>query len=255
MSAPENANPPMKRDELEPDIRGWPMWEEKCEKLLAKMVEGIETDAERADVYFNADFRGVFDAFVGQMLRWATNKDGGTVAKWAGEATASLFRTLHDNRKDLEQNETFRESEKALRRIRTNLRATPAGRFVDDEVWKAAEEKSWGEVFDSLPVAEQELLGKDDKWAKYRRVYSGLEDFGPETARDWFDKIIWPRLQEREDEFLAEPDIVNSQTYKTVSGKKGRAYISDFQKQFWQATRALSKRPKGHIRGIHRPHW
>jgi hypothetical protein len=203
---------------------------------------------------FEADFMEVFDAFLNQLLQWATSKNS-TVAASAGAATARLFRTLHDSRKELEQNETFRKTNKTLRQIKTNLRATPAGRFVDDEVWKAARERHWGQVYACFPAEDQKDIRKVSRWEEYRRVYSKLEDFGPETAQDWFDEIVWPRLQPRQDEFLAEPAIINSQTYKSAVKNKRRAYLSDFRKQFWQATQALAKRPKGYIRGVHRPRW
>jgi hypothetical protein len=244
----------LEEDDLNPNIRGLPAWELQCEEALRGMVACIETNAEREDICFDADFMAVFEAFLDQLLTWALADTGKPINKRAGAAVASLLKRLNDSRKELEKNAQFKSTYANLKELK-NLTSSPTRRYAVEEIAKAARAHSMAEITAALPSAEGQQIWDAARFGGELSMYLEIGGFCAETAQQWFDKIIWPRLREREKEFLSEPEVQESQVYKSAEIKKGRAYLSDFKRQFRQATETLAKRPPGLMYGVNRPRW
>lgn len=222
------------------------------------MAAAVERAGNRAEIIFVADFLPQIEDSLEQLIQWAERTDEHPTREWSGRALARLSKTLHDARKRVVLNRHFAQEEKRLAKHKNLLAGgTSTRRFVIETLEEACGQRDHLFMLDHLnlkPTATT-LAQKARRFGIPSRDLGlvKLADFSVKSAPEWFAKVIWPRLKDRESEIMGDAQLVSSQTYRTKVAKNGRVYLSDFEAQFCDATMTLARRPPGTMRGVERP--
>ena len=74
---------------------------------------------------------------------------------------------------------------------------------------------------------------------------SGIPPFGPSSAVEWFEKVVWPELCRRKPELAANPQISDLKK----ANKSGKFQLSELRQQARLSVVRISRRPALHYFG------
>jgi len=240
--------------------------EREVTDLLARL--GAEPDDDLA----REELKRIAFGIVGAAMQWAREEeqDAGRNT-WAGQFLAELL-TVLDKRADwiAERSRAFKDRRAELSRLR-DLQAKPSGPSpclgyvlaVYGRVIEITREKFWRDVWEEVAEgikSPEQVAFEESPMARPRSelekkvpaIVEKIEKPRGDSEADWFDRLIWPLLCEREAEIVVDDRIKQRLSDERKRRLLRKDSFSTIQSDFRKAWRTLYRKPGGQLLGIER---
>lgn len=165
--------------------------------------------------------------------------------QWAGISLARIYTAIEKRNKKLSgENSAYRKTRAKIGKLRRDIVAPgPIGKIVQEEL-------ATGERYRDELLFYRRLFGRN--WKLLIRNQSvirtpipreywltlKLEDFSVRSERDWFEKLIWPRIKKRKAELLPKWQQGAEGRHEA---KTGSLYLKAFRSQCRNHLKAVAK--------------
>lgn len=262
----------------EPCLKARPMHEEIAEDAVAALVAraGMEPEDEdgRTDSLLAREaLKRLAFAIVGGAMDWA--REGGEDGRsaWAGRFLAELATVLEKREAWIAKASPAFKVRRAALRPFFDLQAKPAGpspymrhllsaygRMIEVCQWDA-DRQAWREEGAEQGGAARELLTRffpeaflrSEHERKIPALVEEIERSGGEGAeKAWFERVLWPMLEERRAEIMADSALAWELARERERMGLRRDSFASLKTGFRKTWRTLYARPAGRLVGIER---